>query len=117
MTRVTALALLPAILLITWVLSTAQAATLGKVDFPNSGARSAQDDFIVGVLYLHSFEYDRAADAFQRAQKIDTNFAMAYWGEAMTYHHSLWRVQHTEVARDTLISGTLIDCTLGLRIT
>ena len=28
---------------------------------------------------------------------------MAYWGEAMTNHHSLWRVQHTQAAQDVLM--------------
>ena len=88
----------------TWAASSpAQEATLGKVDFPNSGARAAQPEFIRGVLYLHSFEYDPAAVAFRKAQSIDPDFAMAYWGEAMANHHSLWRVQHTRVAREVLM--------------
>ena len=81
----------------------AQEVTLGKVDFPNSGARAAQADFIRGVLYLHSFEYDPAAVAFRKAQTVDPDFAMAYWGEAMTNHHSLWRVQHLEAGRAVLM--------------
>ena len=51
---------------------------------------------------MHSFEYDRAAVAFRKAQDIDPDFAMAYWGEAMTYHHSLWRAQSQQVAQDVL---------------
>ncbi len=64
--------------------------SLGSLEFPTSGPAEATPDFILGVLYLHSFEYDLAADAFQRAQAISPDFAMAYWGEAMTFHHSLW---------------------------
>ena len=75
---------------------------LGTVSFPNSGAPAAQEDFIRGVLYLHSFEYGTAAAAFRRAQSIDPDFAMAYWGEAMTRHHSLWRNQDTEGAQAIL---------------
>jgi len=71
----------------TWVAnSAAQDSNLGKIDFPNSGDRAAQD-FVRGVLYLHSFEYDLAAQAFRKAQSVDSDFAMAYWGEAMTNHH------------------------------
>lgn len=74
---------------------------LGKIAFPNSGSAEAQADFIEGVLYLHNFEYDEAAAAFERAQENDPDFAMAYWGEAMTYNHPLWRQQ----ARDTAVEA------------
>jgi hypothetical protein len=87
----------------TWVAnSAAQDSNLGKIDFPNSGDRAAQD-FVRGVLYLHSFEYDLAAQAFRKAQSVDSDFAMAYWGEAMTNHHSLWAVRHTQAGRDVLM--------------
>jgi tetratricopeptide (TPR) repeat protein len=75
---------------------------LGQIEFPNSGAPEAQADFIEGVLYLHNFEYDEAQAAFERAREIDKGFAMAYWGEAMTYHHSLWNRQSRDSALDVL---------------
>ena len=81
----------------------AQQVSLGELEFPTSGATSAQPDFIRGVLYMHSFEYDYAADAFRKAQEADPNFAMAYWGEAMTHHHSLWAVQRLEAAQAVLM--------------
>lgn len=83
-------------------ISPAQEAVLGKIDFPSSGSPDAQAEFIRGVLYLHSFEYDPAAVAFRQAQALDPDFAMAYWGEAMTNHHSLWRFQDREAGRDVL---------------
>lgn len=78
--------------------SFAQKLSLGKIDFPNSGAEAAQTDFYEGVLLLHSFEYEDAAEAFQRAQKIDPDFALAYWGEAMTHTHPLWSQQDRDAA-------------------
>src|SRR5262245_21974403 len=63
---------------------------LGKIDFPTSGSPQAQELFLRGVLLLHSFEYEDAAEAFREAQKLDPGFAMAYWGEAMTYNHPVW---------------------------
>lgn len=63
---------------------------LGKIDFPTSGPADAQKHFIEGVLLLHSFEYARARKAFAEASQIDPNFALAYWGEAMTYDHPIW---------------------------
>ena len=62
----------------------AQTPTLGRVDFPTSASGPAQEMFVRGVLFMHSFEYDQAASAFRAAQRLDQNFAMAYWGEAMT---------------------------------
>lgn len=79
-----------------------QGVTLGKIDFPTSGSPEAQQEFVQGVLYMHSFEYDPAAVAFRKAQTIDPDFAMAYWGEAMTNHHSLWAVQHQDAAQNVL---------------
>jgi tetratricopeptide (TPR) repeat protein len=71
---------------------------LGSISFPNSGDASAQGAFIEGVLLLHSFEFEDAATAFRSAQDIDADFALAYWGEAMTYNHPLWRQQDKAAA-------------------
>jgi len=69
----------------------AQQSDLGKIDFPTSGSAAAQPDFLKGVLLMHSFEYDDAREAFLAAQQADPSFAMAYWGEAMTYNHAVWQ--------------------------
>ncbi len=66
---------------------------LGKIDFPNSGPAAAQKHFIEGVLLLHSFEYSRARRAFAEASRIAPDFALAYWGEAMTFDHRIWGEQ------------------------
>jgi len=84
------------------ILASAQTSSLGKIDFPNSGAAAAQEPFLRGVLLLHSFEYEDAREAFQEAQKADPGFALAYWGEAMTYNHPLWHEQDRDAARKTL---------------
>lgn len=75
---------------------------LGRIDFPTSGAAAAEPAFLRGVLLLHSFEYDDAKEAFQEAQKADPGFAMAYWGEAMTYNHPLWRQTAPDAANAAL---------------
>ncbi len=82
--------------------STAQSGNLGKIDFPTSGSAEAQEHFLEGVLYLHNFEFDDAREEFRKAQEIDPGFAMAYWGEAVTYNHPLWRRVDVEAARETL---------------
>ena len=74
----------------------------GHVAFANSGAKTAQDDFAAGMALLHDFEYPAAAEAFRRAQDADPGFAMAYWGEAMTYNHPVWMQQDAVAARAAL---------------
>src|SRR5438128_12554276 len=64
---------------------------LGTVSFPNSGAKAAQAPFLRGLALLHSFEYEDAATAFREAERADPGFAVAYWLEAFTYSHILWR--------------------------
>lgn len=80
----------------------AQRTDLGSIDFPTSGSAGAQEHFIEGVLLLHSFEYADAAQAFRIAQQADPDFAMAYWGEAMTYNHPVWFEQDRDAARRVL---------------
>ena len=55
-----------------------------------------------GVLFLHSFEYDDAIEAFRQAQKADPAFAMAYWGEALAYNQPLWFNEDVAKARAAL---------------
>ena len=66
-------------------------AGLGTATFPTSAkSDAAQSAFMRGLLLLHLFEYPTAAKAFEQAQKLQPDFAMAYWGEAMTYNHGIW---------------------------
>lgn len=74
----------------------------GHVDFANSGSASAQADFLDGLALLHDFEYPAAAAAFRRAQAADPGFAMAYWGEAMTFNHPIWMQQDLKAAQAAL---------------
>ncbi len=75
---------------------------LGVVHFANSGAPRAQPAFQRGLLLLHSFEYPAARREFQKAEDLDPSFAMAVWGEALTYNHTLWHEQDTAAARAAL---------------
>lgn len=93
------LASLVAVLTLTAV---AQQTNLGTVDFPTSGSKEAQKHFIQGVLLLHSFEYSDSRDEFRAASKLDPGFAMAHWGEALTYTHPIWVEQDVPAARAAL---------------
>jgi len=71
---------------------------LGDIQLKVTGAEAAQPHFEKGLLLLHSFEYEDAREAFLEAQEVDPKFAMAYWGEAMSFHHSLWLRQEKDKA-------------------
>ncbi len=74
----------------------------GSITFPNSGKPGAQEPFLRGVLLLHNFAYPQAAKAFVEAETIDPNFALAYWGEAMTYNHPIWYETDADAGRKAL---------------
>src|SRR5688500_3302736 len=78
------------------VLATALSAQL-------AAAPTAASEFRAGLVSLHNFEYEEANAAFLRAQQIDRDFAMAYWGEAMTYHQILWQNEDLAAGRRVLV--------------
>jgi len=51
---------------------------------------------------LHNFEYEEANEAFRQARTLDPGFALAYWGEAITYYQVLWRNENVDAARRAL---------------
>ena len=64
---------------------------LGTATFPTSThSAAAASEFMRGLLLLHLFEYGEASSAFVAAEKADPDFAMAYWGESMTFNHPVW---------------------------
>jgi tetratricopeptide (TPR) repeat protein len=69
---------------------------------PVSASAEARALFAQGLAALHLFEYEDANDAFRRAQHLEPGFAMAYWGEAMTYDQILWRKEDIVAGRDAL---------------
>src|SRR2546428_3853109 len=83
-------------------LRSAQTPRLGTIDFPTSGAPAAQAPFVRGVLLLPSFEYRDALQACREGQRIDSGFALAYWGEALAYTHPIWNEQDQNAARAAL---------------
>ena len=74
----------------------------GSIAFPTSGAAAAQAAFLTGVKALHNFQFDEAAVAFKQAETADPQFAMAYWGEAMSHNHPLWAQQDIAKAKEAL---------------
>lgn len=68
----------------------ASSTPLGHVEFPVTGGEAARKHFLRGLLALHSFWYEEARDEFRAATKAQPDFAMGYWGEALTYYHPIW---------------------------
>lgn len=62
------------------------AAQVGHISFPTSATPEAQEHFLRGVAILHSFGFEDAIEEFQKAQELDPDFALAYWGEAMAHN-------------------------------
>ena len=79
-----------------------QQSQLGKVEFQTSGSPKAQALFLRGLAALHSFWYEEALEAFRESTKIEPDFAMGYWGEAMAHNHPLWSEQDITAARQVL---------------
>src|SRR5258707_3011893 len=78
------------------------AVELGTINFPTSANPAAQAPFLTGVKGLYNFEFDIAAEAFRESQKADSGFALAYWGEAMSFNHPLRAQQDLAAARKVL---------------
>ena len=82
--------------------ATAQFNDVGTLDFPTAGSPEAQPHFLRGVAILHSFGWKQAIAEFQVAQQIDPDFAMAYWGETLSYNHPLQGERDAESPRQVL---------------
>ena len=80
----------------------AQESQLGRVAFQTSGSEKAQAHFLRGLAALHSFWYEEALEAFRESTKVEPDFAMGYWGEAMAHNHPLWSEQDIAAAREVL---------------
>lgn len=109
MRRKVLLASVLALFSVGWSNVTRAQSQLGRVTFPNSGAPQAQEPFLKGVAALHSFWYEEALEYFQAATKADPDFALGYWGAALTYTHPLWAQQEVEPARAALAKITDIS--------
>jgi hypothetical protein len=63
---------------------------LGRAHMEISCSPAAAAKFDRALALLHNFWYRRALEGFQRVSNVDPEFAIAYWGAAMTYNHPFW---------------------------
>jgi hypothetical protein len=82
----------------------AAALTLQAVAARSPAPRPASDttDIAVGIAALHDFEYEDANAAFRRAREKRPTSVLAAWGEAMSYHQTLWRNEDVDQGRAAL---------------
>jgi tetratricopeptide (TPR) repeat protein len=69
---------------------------------PAAAQTDGNASVVEGMSWLHSFEYERALAAFERAEKVDSRTPLAYWGQAMCYQQLLWGNENVEEARRIL---------------
>jgi hypothetical protein len=75
--------------------------TLG-MSRPAAAPSDARATLARGIEALHYFEYEEANEAFREAHRRDGALVMACWGEAMTFHQTLWRNEDVQQARAAL---------------
>ena len=90
MTRAAVIALIAGLLVMSAKPAQAQFENVGSFEFPTSASAEAQRHFLRGAAFLHSFGWIQAIGEFHAAQEIDPDFAMAYWGESLSYNHPLF---------------------------
>jgi hypothetical protein len=64
---------------------TAPPPALDATPFPSSCAAAAQPALDAGAAWLHAFDVERARRAFEQAEAVDPDCALALWGQAMTW--------------------------------
>jgi len=86
------------------LLSSTQAQTYKDwgMEFPTSQGGEAQEHFLEGVTAMHLHEFEDAGDHFRKAQNLAPDFAMAYWGEALNQHRTIWSIHRLDIARAVL---------------
>ena len=72
---------------------------LGALNYEFNISTKAKTSFDEGLLLLHSFEYEDAREAFQKAYQLDATEVMVLWGETMTYYKALWKLQDVDAGR------------------
>lgn len=102
MNRLIAILTTAVVLLMSGGSAVAQLKNIGTVVFPTSGSPEAQKYFMRGAAILHSFGWKQAIEQFHKAQELDPDFAMAYWGEALCYNHPLQNEGNLEEPRQVL---------------
>ena len=83
-------------------LLTAQIHQTWNLDFPTSATGPAQTHFLDGVTAMHLHMFEDAEQHFRAAQELAPDFVMAYWGEALNQHRTIWSVHRYDEARAVL---------------
>ncbi|NKB32887.1 MAG: hypothetical protein GKR91_07295 [Pseudomonadales bacterium] len=79
---------------LSFTVSGAEVEQVGTYDFPTTANPEAQEHFLLGVGYLHSFGSTQAQREFRMVQELDPDFVLGYWGETFTYQHPFFGPKH-----------------------
>lgn len=71
---------------------------VGRVEFPVSCSKQAQESFNRAVALLHHMTYPQARAAFEQIVAREPDCAMAHWGIAMTLFQPLWPTRPSPAA-------------------
>ena len=103
MIRAPAVFLIAVLLVLNASPTQAQFENVGSFEFATSASPEAQNHFLRGAAFLHSFGWIQAREEFHAAQEIDPDFAMAYWGESLAYNHPLTSQMDVTLPHQTLM--------------
>ncbi|MDD9896246.1 MAG: hypothetical protein OXU66_11425 [Gammaproteobacteria bacterium] len=92
--RISSAVLIALFFSLSFSLNGAEFERVGTYDFPSTLAPEAQEHFLLGVGYLHSFGSTQAQREFRLVQELDPDFVLGYWGEAFTYQHPFFGPKH-----------------------
>ena len=76
----------------------AQPAATWGVTMATTESGEAQRRFVEGVTAMHLHMYEDAEEHFLAAQKLAPDFVMAYWGEALNQHRTIWSYHNRDKA-------------------
>jgi len=77
-------------------------ATLALLTLRPAAQSQAESVLTKGITALHLFEYEQANELFRQARQLNPELALAYWGEALTYHQTLWGHEDVQAGRQAL---------------
>src|SRR2546427_11164987 len=85
---------------------------IGSVHFSTSCSKAVESSFNGAVALLHSFQYERARQAFAEISGQDPKCARAQWGVAMSHYHGLWA--NGDMASESEILHKAQDIAVGI---
>jgi len=78
------------------------APNVGSATLAETASSHVQPTLAKAIVFLHNFQFEQAAESFREIEAADPEFALGYWGEALSYNHPLQRMQNLVEPRQVL---------------